>query len=454
MHPRAFIMSSPRPRLSQFSTAFTLGLLLVASSCTSNSDDPGGGTPPGSGGQTIAELLEPNGLTTLKSALEAAGLLDDLDGAGPFTLFAPTNAAIDALGTATLDHLLDPANVAELIDLLEYHIVAADLDDAAIRAVPTVPGQNGDDVLVDSLGPFLYLNNAVIVDADIDASNGTLHIIDAVLRPPLPLLETLEQRGLTILADAVQRAGLQGALTGADVTFFAPTDDAFNALDPAHLAFLLDPANVAELEALLTYHVTPSLLKATEAFFAAELPSMHTALQFYGLHEWIPTINRAPISALNLPATDGIVQEIDEVLDIPVDLVATLEARGYSILVTMLEAAELDDDLRATGPFTIFAPTNGALNALPPGVLDLLLDPANQAELIEWLEYHVLGDVHQAREVRTLPTLTTLQGELIAIDPLNGYLLLNGSAEVTRPDTYASNGVIHGIIEVLSVPAP
>ncbi len=447
-------MNSHRPRLSPFGAALTLGLLLVASSCTSNSDDPEGGTPPGSGGQTIAELLEPNGLTSLKSALEAADLLDDLDGPGPLTLFAPTDAAIEALGQATLDHLLDPANVAELIDLLEYHIVAADLDEAAIRAVPTVPGENGDDVLVDPLGPFLYLNNAVVVDSDIDASNGTLHIIDAVLRPPLPLLETLDQRGLTILADAIQSAGLQGALTGADVTLFAPTDDAFNALDPALLAFLLDPANVNELEALLTYHVTPSLVKATETFFAAELPSMQTALQFYGLREWVPTINRAPISALNLPATDGIVQEIDYVLEIPVDLIATLEARGYAILVTMLEAAELDDDLRATGPFTIFAPTNATLNALPPGVLDMLLDPANQAELIELLEYHVLGEARQAREVRTRRALTSLQGELIAIDPASGFLLLNGSAEVTQPDTYASNGVIHGIIEVLTVPVP
>jgi uncharacterized surface protein with fasciclin (FAS1) repeats len=181
---------------------------------------------------------------------------------------------------------------------------------------------------------------------------------------------------------------------------------------------------------------------------------MHSALQFYGLREWVPTINRAPISALNLPATDGIVQEIDYVLEIPVDLIATLEARGYSILVTMLEAADLDDDLRATGPFTIFAPTNGTLNALPPGVLDMLLDPANQAELIELLEYHVLGEARQAREVRTRRALKTLQGELIAIDPSNGFLLLNGSAEVTRPDTYASNGVIHGIIEMLTVPVP
>jgi uncharacterized surface protein with fasciclin (FAS1) repeats len=131
----------------------------------------------------VTLAVETEALSTLVAALKAGELVSTLQGDGPFTVFAPTNAAFAALPEGTLDNLLKPENKDQLIAILKYHVVSGkvmstDLSDGMMAA--TV---NGAEVTITTEGGA-KVNGANVVSADIDASNGVVHVIDAVLLPP------------------------------------------------------------------------------------------------------------------------------------------------------------------------------------------------------------------------------------------------------------------------------
>jgi uncharacterized surface protein with fasciclin (FAS1) repeats len=120
--------------------------------------------------------------STLVAAVGAAGLVETLQGEGPFTVFAPTNAAFAALPAGLVDKLLLPENKDLLVKILTYHVVGAKLISAEVMAgeVPSVGGQN---ITVTTEGG-VKVNGANVVAVDIEASNGVIHVIDAVILPP------------------------------------------------------------------------------------------------------------------------------------------------------------------------------------------------------------------------------------------------------------------------------
>ncbi|MDQ3008161.1 MAG: fasciclin domain-containing protein [bacterium] len=135
--------------------------------------------------RTIVEnAMNANNLTTVVAAVDAAGLVDTLNGPGPFTVFAPTNAAFDALPAGTVDTLLLPANKARLTNILTYHVVpgrymAADLTDG--MKLTTV---QGDELMFGMKNGKMTINGEAMVEvADIVSSNGISHVIDTVLMP-------------------------------------------------------------------------------------------------------------------------------------------------------------------------------------------------------------------------------------------------------------------------------
>ena len=121
----------------------------------------------------------------------------------------------------------------------------------------------------------------------------------------------------------------------------------------------------------------------------------------------------------------------------------------FSTLVAALKAADLVDALRGAGPFTVFAPTNAAFAALPPGTVDNLLKPENKAKLTAILTYHVIPAkiVSSALAGKTLTSPPTLQGATLAVDGTNGVRI--NDANVIAADVKASNGIIHAIDKVL-----
>jgi transforming growth factor-beta-induced protein len=135
---------------------------------------------------TIVDVAVADGrFTTLVAAVEAAGLVETLSGEGPFTVFAPTDDAFAALPAGTLDSLLLPENKQQLTDILLYHVVSGKVMAADVVNLTSAPTVLGKDITITVKDGKVFLNDTVqVIITDVEASNGVIHVIDAVLLPP------------------------------------------------------------------------------------------------------------------------------------------------------------------------------------------------------------------------------------------------------------------------------
>jgi transforming growth factor-beta-induced protein len=187
--------------------------------------------------------------TTLVAAVKAAGLVDTLKGKGPFTVFAPTDDAFAKLPAGTIDELLKPENKQKLTDILLYHVVSGKVMAADVTKLTSATTMLGEDVAVKVDMGNVYINESKVIISDIETSNGIIHVIDAVLLPPVEKaasntivdIAVADGRFKTLVA-AVQAAGLVETLSGkGPFTVFAPTDDAFAKLPAGTVETLLKP---------------------------------------------------------------------------------------------------------------------------------------------------------------------------------------------------------------------
>ena len=121
--------------------------------------------------------------STLVAALKAADLVGVLEGEGPFTVFAPTNAAFEALPAGTVENLLKPENKQQLVDVLTYHVVPGAVYAADVANLSSATTVQGSDVSIKTDMGKVEVGGAEVVTADIKASNGVIHVIDAVILP-------------------------------------------------------------------------------------------------------------------------------------------------------------------------------------------------------------------------------------------------------------------------------
>ena len=237
---------------------------------------------------------------TLAAALHAANLVDALKGEGPFTVFAPTDAAFAALPKGTLDNLLDPKNKAALQAILTYHVVPGRVAAADVVKLHGATSLNGQRIDITSSDQGVTVDRAKIVQTDIRCANGIIHVIDAVILPSSKDLVTtaVDAGNFSILAKALGAAGLVEALSGkGPFTVFAPTDEAFGKLPSETLASLLEPANKAQLVAILKYHVVAGRV------YADQLETAHG-----------PKIGGAAVLKADVEASNGVIHVIDRVL--------------------------------------------------------------------------------------------------------------------------------------------
>jgi uncharacterized surface protein with fasciclin (FAS1) repeats len=122
--------------------------------------------------------------TTLVAAVKQAELVDALSNAGPFTVFAPTNAAFNALPKGTVEDLMKPENKAKLQDILQYHVYVGSLKTDYMRDGQTLNQVNGGNITISNKDGKIILNNTATIVASVPAANGIIHVIDAVLLPP------------------------------------------------------------------------------------------------------------------------------------------------------------------------------------------------------------------------------------------------------------------------------
>lgn len=181
--------------------------------------------------QSIVEIAvaDPDNFSTLVAALTAAGLVDVLDGEGAFTVFAPTDDAFAALPEGTIEYLLD--NIDILTQVLTYHVVSGEAFSTDLSNGQTLTTLQGDSLTV-SIAGSVMINDATVVIPDVDASNGVIHVIDAVLVPEglldpnLATLQILSSIGGTTNPEP----GTYSYLEGTDITLTATPEDGFEFL--------------------------------------------------------------------------------------------------------------------------------------------------------------------------------------------------------------------------------
>lgn len=138
---------------------------------------------PGAAKHDIVDTAIAGHFQTLVAAVKAAGLVETLKGPGPFTVFAPTDAAFAKLPPGTLEDLLKPENKEKLQQILKYHVLAGRYPAAAVVKLGSVPTVEGQSVTIKSANGVVTVDHARVIKTDIMASNGVIHVIDSVMLP-------------------------------------------------------------------------------------------------------------------------------------------------------------------------------------------------------------------------------------------------------------------------------
>jgi uncharacterized surface protein with fasciclin (FAS1) repeats len=263
-----------------------------------------------------------DGFQSLVAAVKAADLVETLKGAGPFTVFAPTDEAFGKLPDGTLDDLLKPENKEKLTAILTFHVVPGKVlaaDVVNLTAAKTVQGQ---EVAISVEDGNVKVDGANVTATDIECSNGVIHVIDAVILPPQPAEQAKDIVDTAVAADgfqtlvaAVKAADLVDTLKGdGPFTVFAPTDEAFGKLPEGTLDDLLKPESKEKLTAILTFHVVPGKV------LAADVVNLTTAKTVQGQEVAISVedgnvkVDGASVTATDIECSNGVIHVIDAVI--------------------------------------------------------------------------------------------------------------------------------------------
>lgn len=254
---------------------------------------------------------------TLVAAVQAAGLVDTLKGSGPFTVFAPTDAAFAKLPEGTVANLLKPENKAKLQAILTYHVVPGKVmaaDVVKLTGAKTVQGQKIDIAVKNGK---VTVDKANVVKTDIVTSNGVIHVIDSVILPAdKDIVDTAVGAGsFKTLVAAVQAAGLVDTLKGdGPFTVFAPTDAAFAKLPEGTVANLLKPENKDKLVAILTYHVVAGKVMASDVVKISSAKTVNGKDASVSVSNAGVKIDGANVVATDIETSNGVIHVIDAVI--------------------------------------------------------------------------------------------------------------------------------------------
>lgn len=443
--------------------------------------------------KSIVDIAVEDGrFTTLVAAIQAAGLAEILSGEGQFTVFAPTDDAFAALPEGTVESLLEEPEGA-LKDILLYHVAEGALPAESVVTLESAMTIQGEPVAVKVIDDQVMLNDsATVTITDIEASNGIIHVIDAVILPP-SIVEAAPEEQVTedemmdtksvaeIAAEDGRFTTLVAALEAADLvetlasegefTVFAPVDDAFAALPEGSVESLLEDPQGA-LKDILLYHVAAGIVPAET------IVTLESATTVQGEPVAIEVVDgqvmlndSAKVIITDIEASNGIIHVIDAVIFPPSIVEAATEEQlaeddttdvksiaeiavedgRFTTLVAALEAAGLVETLSGEGEFTVFAPVDEAFASLPEGTVESLLEDP-QGALTDVLLYHVVDGTVSAETIVTLESAPTLQGSDVTVSIVDGEVFLNDSVKVVITDIDASNGVIH-VIDAVLLPA-
>lgn len=401
-------------------------------------------------------------LSTLVTAITTADLATTLKGTGPFTVFAPSNEAFEALEEGVLETLL--ANPELLAEVLQYHVVSGKVMSSDLKNGTVQTLLSGKSISIAISGMSVTLNGTSMVTmADVESTNGVVHIIDEVLLPQgfeLPKDNIVEiasaTPSLSILVQALTKfPSLVNALSAEGTyTVFAPTNEAFEALLGTIGQTSLDDIPLNVLERLLKYHVI-----STAALMSTDLTDGQMAATILSANDKITVdinssimINNATVTIPNIEASNGIVHVVNSVLvpQLELSIVNTIvEPAYFNKNFSLLTAAVVKADLLTTltnpeANLTLFAPNNDAFNAA--GITSI--DGLSANDLTPILTYHVLGSqVFGNGLPATGSAIETLGGNFYLSINSNG-AFINGLTKITTATLSGdaldyNNGVVH-----------
>jgi len=265
----------------------------------------------------VTTAVEAGSFKTLAAALQAADLVEALQGEGPFTVFAPTDEAFSQLPEGTVETLLKPENKQKLQAVLTYHVVPGKVlasDVVKLTGAQTLNGQQLD-IQVDE--GTVKVDGATVVTTDISCSNGVIHVIDKVVLPASSTIPEVagEAGSFKTLLTAVKAAGLVEALSGeGPFTVFAPTDEAFAKLPKETLTSLLKPENKGKLADILKYHVVPGRVYSSAALQAGEAKTLQGTNLKITAKDDSAQVNDAKLLKTDIDASNGVIHVIDTVI--------------------------------------------------------------------------------------------------------------------------------------------
>lgn len=400
-------------------------------------------------------------LSTLAAAVEGAdaSVAQTLGGTNPVTVFAPIDSAFEGVDVGAL--LAEPARLTEI---LRYHVAAGQTLSGQLTDGQELTMANGGTLtvridgegnvsLIDELGRSID-----VVQADVRLLNGTVHLVDGVLRPG-NLIEVAEQNGLNTLLDAARRVGLSETLRVQDpLTVFAPTDAAFSNIG-ANLGNIADPV----LQNILLHHVVAGGLDSTMVLGSAQLTNL--AGLSLAIQSGPPTTvgGAALSSTLDVEATNGIVHVMDEVIVPPTSVELAEATPTLSTLVRALgnassttQDAASPNTIEGEDPITVFAPIDSAFanQGIDPDMLP-------QSQLDGVLAFHVIEGQILSADLPVGPIqVTTAAGLPLTITKnANGTITLDDGTGVATVvpslrDLRTLTGAVHGIDRVLIPPTP
>lgn len=287
------------------------------------------------------------------------------------------------------------------------------------------------------------------------------------------LTETIASRPeLSTFSRALDASGLASEIAGGSaVTVFAPSDAAFEALGDGVAAALLDPVNHDALRRILAFHMLKGSYPTARLGVAKSYPSLAGLPVTIQSARGETMINGAKATAVDIQADDAVVHVIDTVLmpdvsivlgdepPVPAQayagyLVDALKADGrFGTFLRAVETARMTGRLMDPGPMTVFAPTDAAFAALPPGALARLFDPTEDAQLRAMVERHIQGGIRPRNDQPRSMDVVDMGGKRFTMEMSAGLHVMQNGKPATDPDIKADNGVIYAIERVAMNPS-
>ncbi|PWD98827.1 fasciclin domain-containing protein [Marinilabilia rubra] len=409
---------------------------------------------------TIVDVAAGNpDFSILVEALQSTGLDDALANEGAsFTVFAPTNDAfaslLNELGVSSLEDI--PSET--LTSVLLYHVLsgeatASQVESGYYSTLSDGPQEGYTLSMYINMEDVMINNRAGIIDTDILADNGVIHVIDQVILPMSITGHAVANEGFSSLAAAVTKANLADALDSDEVTYtvFAPVNSAFEAL-LTNLGVTLDDLTADDLTPILLYHVVDGFVPAADVA-SGYVPTLSSAqgrqasLQVT-VGDGVALNSSSNVVVTDVVATNGIIHAIDEVVTPPSVVDIALDNSDFSTLVDALVRADLVDALSGEGPFTVFAPTNAAFDDLFSALEVTGVDDIDVATLTNVLLSHVVSGNVASTDLSngSVPTLYSEKSIEINVD--NG-VVIDGQINVVLADVQGTNGIVHVIDQVI-----